>query len=334
MKKMLIFFVLFCIPIAAAFHAKASEPEEYIVEKDDTLWDISDTRLEDPFLWPKLWSVNPGIDNPDLIYPGNKIIIPSREELMKMPAAPPVRIPKRKPFTYKPKVKTTEEKYIFVPREKKVNQYIIDKSLYIWSGWISKKNPSIGTVSYAPNDQDISGKDDIVYLKLDSGTANAKDMFFTVREVKLVRHPVTHDKVGYQYRITGIVEVTGHENNLIKAVVTDSFEDIQRGDGLMPYSEMEPPLLPKETRTPAISGIIIESHLNNTISGEGDIVFLDKGENDGIQVGDVFSVFAGPPTERVLGTIQIISLQPDTAGAVVMSHMNEAIMLGAHWGNK
>ncbi|KPK02590.1 MAG: hypothetical protein AMK71_01755 [Nitrospira bacterium SG8_35_4] len=332
MKKILIFFVLFCIPFTIAFDVRGAEPEEYIIEKDDTLWDISDTRLEDPFLWPKLWNVNPGIDNPDLIYPGTRIIIPTREELMQVPSVPPT--PKRKPFTYKPRVKTTEEKYVFIPREKRVSKYIIDRSLYIWSGWISKKNPSIGKVIYAPNNRELAGKGDIVYLELESGTANPKDRFYAVREIKLVRHPVSHDKIGYQYRIMGIMEVTGHENNMIKAVVTDSFEDIQRGDGLIAYTEMEPPLLPEEERTPAISGIIIESHMNNVISGEGDVVFLDKGQNDGIQVGDVFSVFAEPPTERVLGKIQIISLQPTTAGAVVLVGLNEAIMLEAHWGNK
>jgi hypothetical protein len=285
-------------------------------------------------LWPKLWNVNPEIDNPDLIYPGARIIIPTREQLMQLPDVPPDQIPKRKPFTYKPKVKTTEEKYVFIPREKRVSKYIIDKSLYIWSGWISKIDPSIGKVIYAPNNRELAGKDDIVYLELNSGTASPQDRFLAVREIKPVRHPETNDKIGYQYRIMGIMEVTGHENNMIKAVVTDSFEDIQRGDGLIAYTEMEPPLLPKEERTPAISGVILESHMNNVISAEGDVVFLDKGENDGIQVGDVFSVFAPPPTERVLGKIQVISLQPTTAGAVVLLGMNEAIMLEAHWGNK
>jgi hypothetical protein len=74
--------------------------------------------------------------------------------------------------------------------------------------------------------------------------------------------------------------------------------------------------------------------MNNEISAEGDVVFVDKGGKDGLQVGDVFSVFAEPPTKRVLGRIQIISLQPTTAGAVVLIGINEAIMLGAHWGNK
>jgi len=336
MKKMLIFFFLFCVSFAAipAQDAGSSEAEEYIVEKYDTLWGISATRLDDPFLWPKLWNVNPDIENPDLIYPGTKIFIPSREELMKAPSTPPVKKPKRKPFTYKPKVKTSEDTYIFIPREKKQSKYIVDRSTYIWSGWISMKNPSIGKVVYAPNDRVLAGRDDIVYLELDSGTAAPQDMFFAVREIKLVRHPVTNEKVGYQYRITGILEVTGHENNMIKAVVKESFEEILRGDGIMAYSNMEPPLLPKEERTPDISGIIIESHMNNDLAGEGDVVFLDKGQNDGVQVGDVYSVFAEEPTERTLGKIQVISLQPETAGAVVLTELNEAVMLGAVWGNR
>ena len=334
MNKALIFFVLFCIPFITTADLRASEAEEYIVEKYDTLWDISDTRLEDAFLWPKLWNFNPDIDNPDLIYPGTRIIIPTREELMQAPAAPLVHTPKRKPFTYTPKVRTTEEKYVFIPREQRVRKYILDQSIYRWSGWISKKNRSIGKVIYAPNDREMASKNDIVYLELDSGAADPKDKFFAVREIKLVRHPVTYNKVGNQYRIMGVVEVMGLENNMIKAKVTKSYEDIFRDDGLIPFSEMEAPLLPKEQNTPAISGIIIESHMNNTISGEGDVVFVDKGEKDGVQVGDVYSVFAEPPTERVLGRIQIISLQPATAGAVVLMGRNEAIMLGAHWGNR
>jgi hypothetical protein len=33
--------------------------------------------LKDPFLWPFIWKANPYIANPDLIYPGNNLAIPS-----------------------------------------------------------------------------------------------------------------------------------------------------------------------------------------------------------------------------------------------------------------
>lgn len=52
---------------------KANAPQTYVVVKGDTLWDISAMYLDSPWLWPRLWQVNPEIDNPHLIYPGDKL---------------------------------------------------------------------------------------------------------------------------------------------------------------------------------------------------------------------------------------------------------------------
>ncbi|PWI31826.1 peptidoglycan-binding protein [Vibrio albus] len=52
---------------------KKGAPTTYLVKKGDTLWDISALYLDSPWLWPRLWQVNPDIDNPHLIYPGDKL---------------------------------------------------------------------------------------------------------------------------------------------------------------------------------------------------------------------------------------------------------------------
>ena len=52
---------------------KDGAPQTYSVVKGDTLWDISAMYLHNPWLWPRLWQVNPIIENPHLIYPGDKL---------------------------------------------------------------------------------------------------------------------------------------------------------------------------------------------------------------------------------------------------------------------
>ena len=56
--------------------AQTHEMKDYKVIKGDTLWDISEAELNDPFLWPGVWKENPGIANPHRIYPDQMIRLP------------------------------------------------------------------------------------------------------------------------------------------------------------------------------------------------------------------------------------------------------------------
>ncbi len=334
MKKALVFsaafIILFIYSLNTAKYASSIEiptksygSYEYIVEKLDTLWDISESKLEDAFLWHKLWNVNPHIENPDLIYPGTRIYIPTREELM---AAPPKAAAKKK---IKRKKKKPESK--FIAREKIKQKYIVNRELFIASGWISTDFNGVGEVSYALSNRQMAGRDDIVYLKLSGEEQSNK--FFAVRDIKEVKHPETRKILGHQLRITGILKIIGEDNNMPKARVLESFEQVQVGDSLLPFKDMKPPLVPDSFRSPKIMGYFVESRTNMQILGAGDVVFLDKGHEDGLQVSDVFSAISDSPPERPIGAIQVISIQPTTSAAVVLTSKQE-VLLGTKWGNK
>lgn len=58
---------------AVAQELREGHPGVYVVQRGDTLWEIAGRFLQRPWRWPEIWQANPQIDNPHLIYPGDRI---------------------------------------------------------------------------------------------------------------------------------------------------------------------------------------------------------------------------------------------------------------------
>src|SRR6056297_2006926 len=76
MKKLWVVLIvaLVALPLAAQeVELRDDHPDEYIVREGDTLWDIAGRFLTRPWQWPAIWQANPQVENPHLIYPGDRL---------------------------------------------------------------------------------------------------------------------------------------------------------------------------------------------------------------------------------------------------------------------
>lgn len=309
-KKAMALVMLFLLffPLIPLLSAQTQEYKDYTVIKGDTLWDISKKELGDPFLWPKIWKENIAIANPDRIYPGQKIKIPL------------YLLQKEIPLTEIPEAKVEKKEEPKKEIAKKIEplkkEYLVTKDILMASGYIADSVPSVGYIVDSPSDKTIIGKGDYAYIKTDN-PVKIGEKFYVIRSAGKVTHPKSGDVLGYLVEMLGVVKVVNQDANETKVQITDSFSDIFTGSLLDSYYEIEPPFLTEETpRKPNINGYIVATKELRLLTGKWDIVYIDKGEGEGLKAGDLFSIIQGKHREGK-GVIQIIDLRKSTATAIV-----------------
>lgn len=314
------FILLFFLLLPSLVAAQMQEYKDYTVQKGDTLWDISNKELQDPFLWPKVWKENPAIKNPDRIYPKQKVKIPLyllQKEII--PETKPVAKPVIKPVI--PKEKPVE---IIQPVKK---EYLVNKHIFISSGYITESVHSVGEISDTPTGRTILGKGDYAYIKTNKPVKKG-DKFYVIIPTEKVKHPKTGRTLGYLIDIRGTVEVVGQEeNDDPKVVVTNAYFDISTGNLLDTYYEIEPPLSPENPRKPDINGYVVASKHLRFINVPYDIVYIDKGRNDGLEVGDLLVTTLQSQHKIYNGLIQVINLR-DSTSTVIIRKSNDTVTKG------
>jgi LysM repeat protein len=315
-------YMVLILLIPSISRSQTEDIKDYKVNSGDTLWNISGKELGDPFLWPKIWQENPKIANPDRIYPGQKIRIPLRyaqkeeQEKQAVSAEPsPVESPKvvEKAEKYSPSLKLRP---------------LIDRSILVGSGYISDSVKGVGTIAGAPSQRIMFGNNDIVYVKIDN-PVKVGDRFYILRKGELVRHPVTNKKMGYLVEMLGVVEILRFEDGDTLAKITEMFSDIHSGDLLETYYEISPPLTTGVFRKPDITGYVVASHQGHLGDAKLNIVYIDKGLNDGLDVGDTVKTLNVIDDHKIpSGAIQIISCRETTSTAVVLENYYSEIVVG------
>lgn len=298
------------VSAGAAFAATKSEPSVYIIKKGDTLWGLSDRFMKDPYFWPNLWARNPQkILNPHFIYPGQRLkVYPDRIELESGtgPAAE----------------KTAEASQAATAGVPEVNEPVVEErrfSVNGGEGFIAGADfKPVGFVIAGQHSRQIFAVDDVIYT--DIGTerhGKVGDRFTAYKKHAAISHPLTNQILGYRVVPLGVVQLTEMAKKSSKAIITDTFLEIEPGAALVPYKSMK-----KEVtlRAPEVdlSGYIVETRTGIQAIAAGDIAYIDLGARQGVQPGNVLYVIRKAKVEIKYFSESDYDLPVDVIGAVVV----------------
>ena len=254
-------------------------PDRYVVVRGDTLWDISARFLNSPWLWPEVWYVNPQIENPHLIYPGDII------SLVYIDGKPQLRVERGK-GTYKLSPHARAERL-----DKAIPTIPIDAIQQFLTQPLVADESTLKTAAYVVSSADehlIVGAGDRVYVRgVDADQGNRYNIF---RPGGPYKDPDTGEILGYEamYLGDGTAQKFGDPSTL---KLTRTTREINIGDRVLPMTQEDvyayfTPHSPDEQ----IEGTIISVVDGVSQIGQFQVVVLNRGTREGVDVGTVFQI--------------------------------------------
>lgn len=265
-------------------------PQTYIVQKGDTLWDISSVFLRDPWHWPEIWYKNPQVENPHLIYPGDVLAIiyvggQKRIQISQRGEEGAALGGGMKVVKLSPRVRTQSI-------ESSIPSIPIDSIRHLLARPLIIDEEQLKNSAYVLSSLDshlINSINDKLYVrKLDTSSGNGRYQIF--RPNKPLFDPITNELLGYEAQYVGETKLL-LSGDPATVRVTDSEREILRNDRVLPIdnTNFERDFFP---RPPAkdISGEIVS--LLDAISqlGQYQTLAINLGVRDGVENGTLLNI--------------------------------------------
>ncbi len=306
-------------------------PNEYVVQVGDTLWDIAARFLNDPWYWPEIWYVNPNIENPHLIYPGDVL------GLVWIDGQPRVTNVRASTYRLSPQARVTPltEAISSIPYE--------SVAAFLSSGVVLEKNQADGLpyMVDARGDHLIAAAGNEIYVRgVDSDAPGTRYSLVHIGDPLV--DPDDDKVVGYQgiWVGDGTLRRSGDPATVM---LTDTAREAIRGNRLLPEQTDIPLNFFPKAPSSNIDGRIMSVVGGVTQIGQYQVIVMNRGASDGLAIGDVLTVFqAGEEIEDVVkhekvllpdekaGTVMVFKVYPDISYGLVMEatqaiHIHDAV---------
>jgi hypothetical protein len=253
-------------------------PMNYSVKRGDTLWDISAVFLKDPWFWPEIWQINPQVENPHLIYPGDVLSLAVGAN-----GDAHVYISQYGGARLTPRLRSEE-----------LDGPIDSIPFSAIAAFLSK--PSVLTKEQAlraphilafRDGHMVGGTGHEIYVRKLNAPLNQR---FSVMHVgDEIRDPETDDVVGFQaaFVATAVVNAPGQ---VTKAILTEGAREALEGDRLISQEGETPLTFTPHAPQSEVDGQIISVADNAEQIGPYQVVVVNRGARHGLAAGAVLAV--------------------------------------------
>jgi LysM repeat protein len=347
-------------PSSAAPQAMAPPPATHVVQQGETLWGLAQQFLGDPLLWPEIYRLNMNVvEDPHFIFPGEELrFTPGPAEVAAAPAAPqaapgapgeitvaptasetsaarPQAAPSGNPFagpTIFSAKHTIAEAATSLRLQSRQAYRAVGASEHYAAGFLTEGeqlNP--GRLLGNTRTASISRLSAMTSATLFSEVAVSVPPGATLKPGDLLlayETPRQLDPYGEVVRPTGLLKVTGvgSESDNATAQVLAVYQAINSDQYVIPIAAFK---ASNERAVAVDSGGVVGSVIGLRDPHElvtlQDPLFIDRGADDNVHVGDVFQISGVTTAESGIGRVVqneakvlIVYVRPHTSTGIVI----------------
>jgi hypothetical protein len=254
-------------------------PGVHVVRRGDTLWALCDQYFKNPYQWPRVWSFNPQLQNPHWIYPGDQI------RLIQGGTLPPATATGGATGTG------------VIDRRGRV---VPDTIFLRDQGYIEDDNKeNWGEISGAPTEKMFLSDFDEVYVRI-GGNRDVK----LGQELTIFRPRDVVDGGGEIVQIEGTIRVDqwNAKDRIARGQIVETLDVIERGARIGPVGRRFEVVAPVRNDVDITARVITSIH-PHPFYEQNQVVFLDKGAEDGLKPGNrLFVIRRGDAWRKSLPT--------------------------------